>query len=55
MNPDSPLVASPEQVGADVDRAIRKKKDVIYTRWFWRPIMLIIGSIPERVFKRLKL
>jgi short-subunit dehydrogenase len=55
VNPDSPLVASPEQVAADVDLAIRKRKDVIYTRWFWRAVMLVIGSIPERVFKRLKL
>lgn len=55
VNPDSPLVATPEQVAADVDRAIRKRKDVIYTRWFWRAVMLVIGSIPERVFKRLKL
>jgi short-subunit dehydrogenase len=55
VNPDSPLVASPEQVAADNDRANRKRKDVIYTRWFWRAIMLVIGSIPERIFKRLKL
>jgi decaprenylphospho-beta-D-erythro-pentofuranosid-2-ulose 2-reductase len=28
---------------------------VVYTRWFWRPIMAIIRCIPEFVFKRLKL
>jgi decaprenylphospho-beta-D-erythro-pentofuranosid-2-ulose 2-reductase len=28
---------------------------VIYTRWFWRWIMLVIKAIPERLFKRLSL
>ena len=55
INPKSPLVASPERVARDIDRAIRKQKDVIYTPWFWWGIMLIIRSIPEFVFKRLKL
>jgi decaprenylphospho-beta-D-erythro-pentofuranosid-2-ulose 2-reductase len=55
VNPNSPLVAKPERVARDIDRAIRSRRDVLYTPWFWRPIMLIIRSIPERVFKRLKL
>ena len=33
----------------------RQKKDVLYTPFFWRWIMLVIKSIPERIFKRLKL
>jgi decaprenylphospho-beta-D-erythro-pentofuranosid-2-ulose 2-reductase len=32
-----------------------KKKNIIYVRWFWRWIMLIIKLIPEPVFKKLKL
>ena len=51
----SPLVASPEQVARDIDRAIRQRKDVLYTPWFWRPIMGIIRAVPESIFKRLKL
>lgn len=49
------LVAAPEKVAGDILRAYKKKKDILYTPWFWRYIMLIIRNIPERVFKRLKL
>ena len=49
------LVASPEQVARDILRAYEKKKDILYTPWFWRYIMLVIKCLPERVFKRLKL
>ena len=50
-----PLVATPDKVAADIVRAIDKRKDVLYTPWFWAAIMLIIRSIPQRVFKRLSL
>jgi len=46
------LTATPEQVASDVVRAVNKKKDVVYTRWFWRGIMLVIKHIPEGVFKK---
>lgn len=55
VNPRSPLLAEPAQVAADIRRAIEGSADVVYTRWFWRPIMGIIRCIPEFVFKRLKL
>lgn len=55
LNPKSPLVASPERVAVAIDKAIRKRKDVAYTPWFWWGIMTIIRSIPELLFKRLKL
>lgn len=55
LDPNSPMVASPEQVARDIERAIAKRRDVIYTRWFWKWIMLIIRNIPESIFKRLKL
>ena len=51
----SPLIASREHVARDIVRAMEKRKDVIYTPWFWRIIMGIIMHIPERVFKKLKL
>jgi hypothetical protein len=38
-----------------VYRAVMKGRGVIYTPWFWRWIMLVIKSIPEPVFKRMKL
>lgn len=55
VNPRSPLLAEPAQVAADIRRAIEGSADVVYTRWFWSPIMAIIRSIPEFIFKRLKL
>lgn len=55
VDPRSPLLATPERVARDIDRALRRRRDVLYTPWFWRPIMAAIGSIPERLFKRLGL
>jgi len=55
VNPKSPLVASPERVARDIARAIRRRKNVLYTPWIWRPIMFVVRSIPEAIFKRLKL
>ncbi|MFH1566431.1 MAG: SDR family oxidoreductase [Gemmatimonadota bacterium] len=49
------LVASPDRVATDVLRAWDRGRDVIYTPWFWRYILLVIRLIPERVFKRLRL
>jgi hypothetical protein len=51
----SPLVASPEQVAHDILRAIARRRNVLYTRWFWGWIMAIITRIPEALFKRLRL
>jgi short-subunit dehydrogenase len=49
------LVASPQKVAADVYEAVKKGKSEIYTPFFWRYIMLIIKSVPEVVFKRMKM
>ena len=49
------LVASPERVARDILRAVARRRDVLYTPWFWRYIMVCIRWIPERLFKRLRL
>ena len=49
------LWAQPDRVAGNIYRAIRKNKDVSYIPWFWRYIMIIIGAIPEFIFKRLHL
>lgn len=49
------LTAEPEAVAQDIHRAWAKGRSLIYTKWFWRWIMLIIRSIPEPIFKKLKL
>jgi decaprenylphospho-beta-D-erythro-pentofuranosid-2-ulose 2-reductase len=49
------LTAQPEEVAEDIYRAFQKKKNIIYTKWFWRWIMAIIKGLPEVVFKRMGL
>ena len=49
------LTAQPENVADAVYKGIRKKKNVVFVKWFWRWIMLIITSIPEFMFKKKKL
>src|SRR5260370_11685887 len=50
-----PLLAQPGKVGKGIYKAMKKRKDIIYLPWFCRPIMLIVRSIPEPIFKRLSL
>lgn len=49
------LWATPASVAADIVRAMDGGKAVIYTPWFWRPIMWAIRSVPETMFRRLRL
>lgn len=49
------LVASPEKVAADVERAVARRKSVVYTPWFWWGIMTIIRWLPGPIFDRLRL
>jgi decaprenylphospho-beta-D-erythro-pentofuranosid-2-ulose 2-reductase len=49
------LTATPEEVAADIVRALRKGHDVVYTRWFWRWIMMAIIHLPDVLFKRMRL
>ena len=51
----SALWASPEAVAASIVRAMDLGTPVIYTPWFWRPIMWLINSVPEFAFRRLKI
>jgi short-subunit dehydrogenase len=49
------LFASPRKVGEGIYHAMLKGKEVVYLPWFWRPIMLIVKSIPEPIFKKLSI
>jgi short-subunit dehydrogenase len=49
------LAASAKGVGEGIYRAMKSRKEVVYLPWFWRPIMLIVRTIPEPVFKRLSM
>lgn len=50
-----PLWAQPEVIAQGIVSAIAKRKNVVYLPWFWGVIMVVIRSIPEAMFKRLKL
>jgi len=45
------LTAKPEEVAIDIYKGQQKRKDVLYTKWIWRWIMLVIKLIPEWKFK----
>ena len=44
-----------EVISKGIYNAIKKKKEIVYLPFFWRYIMLIIKSIPEKIFKRMSL
>ncbi|MDF0599791.1 SDR family oxidoreductase [Psychromarinibacter sp. C21-152] len=49
------LVAQPDKVAADILKAVARRRNVIYTPFFWRGIMAIIRAIPEPIFKKLSI
>jgi decaprenylphospho-beta-D-erythro-pentofuranosid-2-ulose 2-reductase len=50
-----PLIASPQKVARDIRRALKRRRAVLYTPWFWRWIMLIIRMIPAPLFRRMSI
>jgi len=62
---DTPMLASagggafwvipPEKAAADIVKAMRKRKQVIYTPARWRWVMLVIQHIPSFIFRKLKI
>ena len=53
--PKNPLFSTARRAGRAIHRAIEGRRDVAYIPWFWRPIMALVTSLPESVFKRLRL
>ena len=49
------LTAKPEEVANAVYNGFKGKKNVVYVKWFWKWIMMIITSVPESMFKKKKL
>lgn len=49
------ITAQPYEVARDIFRAQQSGKDFIYSKWFWRYIMLVFKLIPESIVKRLDL
>jgi short-subunit dehydrogenase len=49
------LTASPQQAANIIYESYKHKRNKVYVTNIWRYLMLIIGMIPETVFKKMKL
>jgi len=49
------LTLLPNKAAQQIFKAIKKKKNVAYVSPIWKWVMLVIKTIPEPIFKRLKL
>tara|TARA_B100000315_G_scaffold43802_1_gene38748 strand:+ start:3286 stop:4014 length:729 start_codon:yes stop_codon:yes gene_type:complete len=47
------IVTKPNVVAVDIYKGWQKKKDIIYTPFYWRFIIYIVQLIPENLFKRI--
>ena len=55
MDLPAKLTAQPEEVANKIASAVMSERNVIYVRPIWWLIMMIIRSIPERIFKGMKI
>lgn len=49
------LTAQPEEVAAALEKAVRRKRNVLYVKPIWALVMMVIRNIPERIFKAMKI
>jgi short-subunit dehydrogenase len=52
--PKGRLWAAPETVAEKIVTAVDRRRTTVYVPWFWRWIMLVVRSIPESVFRRMR-
>jgi short-subunit dehydrogenase len=50
---NTPFAITPEKAAEDIFKAMRKRKQLIYTAPIWRWIMLIIQHVPSVIFRRM--
>ncbi len=55
MDLPKPLTASPKVAAKVIINAIDKKKNKIYINWIWKYLMMVIKTIPEPIFKKMKM
>ena len=53
LNPK--LTAIPQKIAKDIFKAATKKKNILFSLWMWKYIMKIITTIPEGMFKKMKM
>jgi decaprenylphospho-beta-D-erythro-pentofuranosid-2-ulose 2-reductase len=49
----TPFAIEPEKAADDIYKAMKKRKQTVYTHFIWTYIMLIIRHIPSFIFRRL--
>lgn len=49
------LWVQPEKAATGISKAIERGNEIAYVPWFWRYIMCLIRSVPEKIFKRLSI
>ena len=47
------ITAEPEEVAQDIYKAYEKGREIVYSKWFWKYIMLTMKLIPESIWKKL--
>jgi len=47
------IMGSPERAARDIVRAIRRRRKVLYTPFYWKYVMLAVRLIPEALFCKL--
>ncbi|WP_281983717.1 SDR family NAD(P)-dependent oxidoreductase [Thalassorhabdomicrobium marinisediminis] len=50
-----PFMTTAEAVVADIHTALRKKRNTLYTKRIWWPVMTVIKLIPEPIFKKMSI
>lgn len=50
-----PFMTTADAVVADIHKALSKKRNTLYTKWIWWPVMTIIKLIPEPIFKKMSI
>lgn len=51
----TPFAVTPEKAADDIYKAMKQRKQTVYTPFFWQYIMLVIRHIPSFIFRRLSI
>jgi short-subunit dehydrogenase len=55
MNLPAKLTATPEDCATAIERAVTRRRSIVYVKQIWWSVMFIIQLIPERYFKSMRI
>jgi len=55
LNQNSLLWSKPEKIALDIDSAIKSKKLIIYSPWWWKYILFFLKILPRFVFRKINI